>query len=81
MVQEAPPLAAPPVDEASGPALSTYAKPAENTNGHGAPVHAAKDEDDDESDVDAWDILLEQAEESEHTPDGTPRPCSQRGSG
>ena len=42
---------------------------------------AALEDEDDESDVDAWDILLEQAEESEHTPDGTPRPCSQRGSG
>jgi len=66
MAQEA----AHPVDEASGPALSAYAKPVENSNGNGALAHA-RDEDDDESDVDAWDILLEQAEENEHTAEGT----------
>ncbi|KAF9741047.1 hypothetical protein PMIN02_009007 [Paraphaeosphaeria minitans] len=55
---------APAVDDASGPALSTYSKPAAE-NGTGASAPHARDEDDDESDVDAWDILLEQAEESE----------------
>jgi NAD-dependent histone deacetylase SIR2 len=81
---QAPP--APPVDDASGPALSAYSRPAAEhgtSNGSGVSPHThahARDDDeddDDESEVDAWDILLEQAEESEPTTAGAClTPCS-----